>query len=98
MNIYKSEIYKACDAYEITKERLENIKKIEDFLQTEECGLVASQIKNRIQEGSFVAVLDKEHFCWNYVMIYKCFTYLGYKVKKDESGDIIISWKMNDKA
>lgn len=92
------DIIKAHEAYKATKERLKDIEKIEDFLQTEEYGLVVGQIKNRIQAGSFVAVLDKEHFCWNYEMIYKCFTHLGYKVKKDESGDIIISWRVKDKA
>lgn len=86
------EIYKACDAYRDTKERFEEIKKIKDFLLTEECGLVAIQIKNSVQVGSFTAVLDKKHFCWNYDMIYKSFTHLGYEVRKNEWDDIVLDW------
>lgn len=85
-------IIKAHEAYKATNERLKDIEKIEDFLQTEECGLVVCQIKNRIQAGSFVAVLDKEHFCWDYEMIYKCFTEFGYKVEKNMFNDIVIKW------
>lgn len=87
------EIYKACDAYRTTKERLEEIKEIRDFLLTEECGLVAIQIKDSVQAGSFTAVLNKEYFCWNYDMIYKSFTHLGYEVRKNEWGDIVLDWK-----
>lgn len=92
------DIIKAYEAYEAAKRRLKEMEEIEDFLLTEECGLVTAQIKSSIQVGSFVAVLDKEYFCWDYDMIYKSFTNLGYEVKKDVSGDIVIEWYGRDKA
>ena len=85
-------ILKAHEAYEATKKRIEAMKEIEKFSLTEECNLVVIEIKDAIQGGRFTAVLDKEHFCWDYEMIYKCFTELGYKVEKNMFNDIVIKW------
>lgn len=93
MSIPRTELYNAYGAWELTKKRLKEMDEIISFFSTDECYLINAKVKESAQSGSFIAVLDKKDFNWNYDMIYKSFTDLGYKVEKDECGDIVLDWE-----